>query len=187
MPPPELHQSLVVMLAMRLPDAGSAKKSQGKRYAGISDKRKENEQREPKRPPAVAPSRNTRNCGQKTQRYRAYVTEKYARRRCISNQKRCRSGGESKKECGIVCASPRGGGGIRAETDDRHYAGKTVAPIHEVVQIGHPHDRDHRCDRIHDRIREPNPQNGCTRVDREAHSCVHAASIIPEGYSDHDE
>ena len=133
------HEPLVVMLAMRVPNALAARKAPQQRERRVADEGSKDEEREPERPDVVAPAHEAERRGQETQRHGADIAQKDARRRKIEQQESRRRRGERhtcRRERRV--SSSAGSERVGAEADERHAAGETIGAVHEVVEVGDP-------------------------------------------------
>src|SRR5208283_308620 len=139
MPPAQLHQTLVIMIAVRLPYALAAREPACQRYARINDKWREHERREPPGPIVLQPTNQTECTRQEAERHRTSVAHENARRMEIEYQKcrcRCRDTEIDERER-VIAGKPRRNA-IESETEQRHAAGEPVRTVHEIVEVRHP-------------------------------------------------
>ncbi len=128
---------------------------------------------------------NTR--GQEAQGHRAGVAEENARRRPVGQQKRECRGRQRKQRRRTVASRPESSQRIGAESDDGHRAGKAIAAIHEVVQIGHPDDRDGHGrgnDQIGHRSRQPQPGDRRRQLHEQSQQRRYAATVVEKRNDD---
>src|SRR5262249_58911284 len=76
-------EPLVIVLAVRLPDALAAQKPPDEREGSVTGEGREDEHREPERPGALAPAEDAERAGEETERHRADVAHEDPRRREI--------------------------------------------------------------------------------------------------------
>ncbi len=153
------HEALVVMVAVGLPDTLSpdAKRRTSVMVASPMKGRKTNTGNHAGQYPACVPAmpssaamnpsgtaptspRKTRAGGQ------------------LRSKKRQRRGDDRQAHERIDSARTHGSHGVGTEADDRHRRRQAVAAIHEIVQIGHPHEREDRQQRADPDVGQSNPR-----------------------------
>src|SRR6185295_196329 len=80
--------ALIVVLAMRAPDALASDHTLDQRQRRVADERTEYRQGKPQRPHVIAPAEHAERRGEKTERDRADVAEEDARRMEVVEQER---------------------------------------------------------------------------------------------------
>ncbi len=121
----------------------------------VGDEGQEHEQREPCGPDPRANAGKAEHRGKEPEADRAPVAHERPRGRQVDREKHGR--GRDQREAGVGAKSGAGEGHAEsAEPADRHQRREPVAAVHEVEQIGTPHDGERRAgDGEHERQRQP--------------------------------
>ncbi len=89
----------------------------------------------------LLPAEHAYGGGQKAQRHGAGVAHEDARLGEVPDQETSGSSGNGgTDDRKLELSALMGGNGIGAETEERHAACKPVRSVHEIVEIGHPHN-----------------------------------------------
>src|SRR5687767_5841315 len=121
------HHPLVIVLTMRLPDALASDQALEQRHRRICDERPENQYREPQRPDVVAPSDDAERTSKESERNRADVTQKKARRMQVVQQEGSRGGGKRQAHGGEGgLARKPGSRRVSAKANQCHPASKPI-------------------------------------------------------------